>query len=556
MKSFLTIFRFVWSYLKRFRVLVFWFLLTAILFMVVSYTAQEYVIGQFLDGLTGGTLTTDLILTYCAAFLVVFILKILLSYATKLLAQRVAVRGWTSMSQQIFQRLQKASPRRLAGKNTAELVSRISNDVKDLVVFLVNFLMLVPGRAVTLVVALVYVFYLDLWCGFIALAAIPLMVLMNKLFGEKIAKVSKLKAQSRDRYVSSLDEQLRSVRSIRLGALFSILGGRFARRAEDLEKTSIKYEKVVFPYGMFQGHLSDIMTIALMVYASWAIFQGRITVGQFVIINTFFSVIVSCMSHFIDVSPDAQEYSAYHQRLKELTDIPEEGNGAALPTPLENITAEGLSFSYVEGEPVLEHLSQRFERDRIYCLAGRNGSGKSTLSDILLGLYVSDGDPSVKYNGVPLQDIDLYEMRASHAGVSEQEPMMLNGSVGFNITYREDGSGDKERLRELLEMVDFRKGEVDARNLEALLELNANELSGGQKQKVSIVKALYKDPELLVLDEPTSALDAESRKRLSEYLKAHAKGRITILVSHDRELLDIADEVVQLGKERTLSAAE
>lgn len=198
---------------------------------------------------------------------------------------------------------------------------------------------------------------------------------------------------------------------------------------------------------------------------------------------------------------------------------------------------------------MLENLSQTFEKDKIYCLAGRNGSGKSTLADVLLGLYVSDADPSVKYNGVPLQDIDLYEMRSSHTGVSEQEPMMLRGSVGFNITYREDGTGDKERLKELLEMVDFWKGEVDVQNLDTLLALNANELSGGQKQKVSIVKALYKDPELLVLDEPTSALDAESRKRLAEYLKAHAKGRITILVSHDKELLDIADEVVHLGKE-------
>lgn len=550
MKSFLIIFRFVWSYLKKFQVLVFWFLLTAIFFMVVSFTASHYVLGQFLDGLTGGTLTTDLLLTHCVTFLVVFILNILLSFVTKLLAQRVAVRGWTSMSQQIFQHLQKASPRSLTGKNTAELVSRISNDVNCLVGYLVNFFMMVPGMALTLVVVLLYVFYLDLWCGLIALSAIPLMVLMNKLFGVKIAQVSEIKAQSRDQYVSSLDEQLRSVRTIRLSSLFSVLNSRYAQRAENLEKAYLKYEKVVFPYSMFQGNLSDIMTIVLMIYASWAVFQNRFTVGQFIIINTYFSVIISCMSYFISVSQNAQQYLAYYQRLKELTDIPEEGNGRELPTPLENITAEGLNFSYTEGTPVLENLSQTFERDKIYCLAGRNGSGKSTLSDILLGLYVSDGDPSVKYNGVPLQDIDLYEMRASHTGVSEQEPMMLNGSVGFNITYREDGERDEGRLRELLEMVDFRKGEVDAQNLDALLALNANELSGGQKQKVSIVKALYKEPELLVLDEPTSALDAGSRKRLADYLKSHAKGRITILVSHDRELLDIADEVVRLGKER------
>lgn len=467
----------------------------------------------------------------------------------KIMSARVSVRGWTTMTQQIYQGLQKASPRALAGKNTAELVSRINSDVNSLVSYLMSTCTMVPGMALILVITLSFVFYLDLWCGLIALSSIPMMLLMNKLYGSKIAQASKTKAQAQDQFVSSLDEQLRSVRSIRLGALFDLLGSRYVQRSEDLEKAYAKYAKTVFPYGTFQAELGNIMTIVLMVYASWAILQGRFTPGQFIIINTFFSLIISCMSYFISVSQNAQQCMAYYQRLKELTDIPQEGNGSEVPSPLETITAEGLDFSYVEGEPVLENLSQAFEKDKIYCLAGRNGSGKSTLADVLLGLYVSDGDPAVKYNGVPLQDIDLYEMRASHTGVSEQEPMMLRGSIGFNITCRENGERDEERLKELLEMVDFRKGEVDTRDLEALLELNANELSGGQKQKVSIVKALYKNPQLLVLDEPTSALDAESRKRLAAYLKAHAKGRITILVSHDKELLDIADEVVHLGKE-------
>ena len=476
-------------------------------------------------------------------------MNILLSYIQKIMSARVSVRGWTTMAQQIYQGLQKASPRALAGRNTAELVSRINSDVNSLVGYLMSTCAMVPGMALILVITMSFVFYLDVWCGLIALSSVPMMLLMNKLYGEKIAQAEEAKVQARDQFVSSLDEQLRSVRSIRLGALFSVLGGRYVQRTEELEKSYAKYAKTVFPYGTFQAELGNIMTIVLMVYASWAILQGRFTPGQFIIINTYFSLIVSCMSYFISVNQNAQQCLALYRRLKELTDIPEEGNGSEVPSPLENITAEGLNFAYEEGTPVLEDLSQSFERDKIYCLAGRNGSGKSTLADILLGLYVSDGNDAVKYNGVPLRDIDLYRMRAQTIGVSEQEPMMLRGSIGFNITCRENGERDEERLKELLEMVDFWKGEVDVQNLDTLLALNANELSGGQKQKVSIVKALYKDPELLVLDEPTSALDAESRKRLAEYLKAHTKGRITILVSHDKELLDIADEVVHLGKE-------
>ena len=549
MKALLTVIRFIWPYLKKLRGIIFLYLLTAIFYIGLNNTLPHYVLGLFLDGLTGGTLTTDRLLNYCIFFLAVFLVNILLSYIQKIMSARVSVRGWTTMAQQIYQGLQKASPRALAGRNTAELVSRINSDVNSLVGYLMSTCAMVPGMALILVITMSFVFYLDVWCGLIALSSVPMMLLMNKLYGEKIAQAEEAKVQARDQFVSSLDEQLRSVRSIRLGALFSVLGGRYVQRTEELEKSYAKYAKTVFPYGTFQAELGNIMTIVLMVYASWAILQGRFTPGQFIIINTYFSLIVSCMSYFISVNQNAQQCLALYRRLKELTDIPEEGNGSEVPSPLENITAEGLNFAYEEGTPVLEDLSQSFERDKIYCLAGRNGSGKSTLADILLGLYVSDGNDAVKYNGVPLRDIDLYRMRAQTIGVSEQEPMMLRGSIGFNITCRENGERDEERLKELLEMVDFWKGEVDVRDLDALLELNANELSGGQRQKVSIVKALYKDPELLVLDEPTSALDAESRKRLAAYLKAHAKGRITILVSHDKELLDIADEVVHLGKE-------
>ncbi len=549
MKALLTVIRFIWPYLKKLRGIIFLYLLTAIFYIGLNNTLPHYVLGLFLDGLTGGTLTTDRLLNYCIFFLAVFLVNILLSYIQKIMSARVSVRGWTTMAQQIYQGLQKASPRARAGRNTAELVSRINSDVNSLVGYLMSTCAMVPGMALILVITMSFVFYLDVWCGLIALSSVPMMLLMNKLYGEKIAQAEEAKVQARDQFVSSLDEQLRSVRSIRLGALFSVLGGRYVQRTEELEKSYAKYAKTVFPYGTFQAELGNIMTIVLMVYASWAILQGRFTPGQFIIINTYFSLIVSCMSYFISVNQNAQQCLALYRRLKELTDIPEEGNGSEVPSPLENITAEGLNFAYEEGTPVLEDLSQSFERDKIYCLAGRNGSGKSTLADILLGLYVSDGNDAVKYNGVPLRDIDLYRMRAQTIGVSEQEPMMLRGSIGFNITCRENGERDEERLKELLEMVDFWKGEVDVRDLDALLELNANELSGGQRQKVSIVKALYKDPELLVLDEPTSALDAESRKRLAAYLKAHAKGRITILVSHDKELLDIADEVVHLGKE-------
>lgn len=549
MKSIITMFRFVWPYLKKFKGMVLSFLISAALFMAVSMVAQTYVIGQFLDAITTGIITSDKILLYSGAFVGVSLCNIVLSYAAKLLAQRVGVRGYTGMAQDLYQRLQKVSPRHLAGRNVAELVNKIYTDSASLVLLFVNWGLMAPGLVLAFAVVICYVFYLDVWCGIIVALVIPMMILLNKLRGEKMMRSSEERAKVRDQYVGALDEQLRPVRAIRLNSLFSLLHDRYLRQAKNLEEACVKNEKVVFPYSRIQENLDGIITVLLMVYCSALILQGSMTAGDFVIINSYVSVVQTCMSYFMNINREAQQYMAYYQRLKELSDIPTEGNGAILPSPLTDISVRGLNFAYQEGQPVLENFSQSFQRDKIYCLAGRNGSGKSTLTDVLLGLYVSDGDPSVEYNGVPLLELDLYGLRAKAIGVSEQEPVMLNGSVGFNITYNEDGVCDRESLKKLLEMVDFRKGDLDASDLDALLALDANALSGGQKQKVSIVKALYKNPELLVLDEPTSALDAESRRRLAGYLRTHAQGRITILVSHDRELMDIADQVVRLGTE-------
>lgn len=110
MRSLLTIFRFVWPYLKKLRGLIFWYFLTAILSLGLNNTAPTYVLGLFLDGLTGGTLTTDQLLRYCGIFVGIFLVNLLLSYIHRMMSARVTVRGWAAMAQQIYQRLQKASP--------------------------------------------------------------------------------------------------------------------------------------------------------------------------------------------------------------------------------------------------------------------------------------------------------------------------------------------------------------------------------------------------------------------------------------------------------------
>lgn len=544
MKELRIMFRFIRPYLTGYGRQLTVYILVGILFYSLSIV-QPFILGQYVDRMIGNPGMAP-ILTGCAVFLLVTICQILLSYHMKMTGTRLNVRVSTHVKAQFFRHFQQTSPRFHLQKSAAGMADQINNDVEYLILFFLNLAMQLPGKIACFLLTGIYIFSVDIWCGIAVLLMIPLLVLLYQLFSGRIFRTSRAFAEARNLYFAALAEQFGSVRSIRLNQLTEVLSRRFYQCGSRLAETDVENEKAAFPYRMINEKMDVFLKIFLFLYGGFAIWHGRMSVGEFTILYSYMTLMTAAFSYFLGIGQDIQEHMVFYGRLKTLSDVPEEGNGTVMPDALREVSVVDLHFSYDDRE-ILHGFSQVFQQDQIYCLAGQNGAGKSTLTNLLLGLYVSETGSAVFYNGIPIREIDLYRMRAEQIGVSEQEPVMLDGTVGFNVTYREVGGGDTERLEELFETVNFTNGETDCGDLEELLALDAATLSGGQKQKVSIVKALYKNPRLLVLDEPTSALDAESRHRLAGYLRAHAAGRITIIISHDRELMDLADQVITMG---------
>lgn len=546
MKSLRQMFHFVLPYITKYRKSLTVYVFVGILFYSLCL-AQPFIFGLFVDHLVYN-LRIGTIVQCCAAFLLSAILQIILSYYVKITGTSLQCRVSTHVKAQFFRHFQRTSPRFHMQKSAAAMADKINNDSEYLVIFFLNLGMQLPGKAVCFMLATVYTFYVNFWCGIAVLVMLPLLSLLYQLFKKRIFQAAHTNVEARNQFFMALHEQFNSVRSILLNQLTDVLAQRFYKCGKQLEKSSVDHEKVSFPYSMINENMDVFLKIFLFSYGGYSVLRGRMTVGEFTILYSYMSLITAFFSYFLSVGQETQEHMAFYTRLKELANVPEEGNGSLRIELLQKISAIDLHFGYDDRE-ILHGFTYSFQQDKIYCLAGKNGAGKSTLTNLILGLYVSETGNSVHYNDMPIQDVDLYRMRTEQIGVSEQEPAMLSGSVGFNVTYLEDGHYDIELLRELFQAVSFSNGEANYNNLEELLALDATTLSGGQKQKVSIIKALYKNPQLLLLDEPTSALDTESRHRFAQYLRDHAHGRITILVSHDQELLDMADEVVNIGDE-------
>lgn len=349
------------------------------------------------------------------------------------------------------------------------------------------------------------------------------------------------------KFFEKVEEQIFNLKVIKINQIEDILEKKYNQQAKEQRKSYLKNEKVLFVYRLFSSNMDVFLRVFLFVYGGISIINKRMTVGEFVIMNTFLSLSISAFTYFLYLNQNIQVYKAFYVRLKNITDIPVESFGKEKIEGIEAIQVSNLKFAYEEKE-ILTGFEYEFKKDNIYSIVGENGSGKSTLLGLLLGLYIDEYNGKIAYNGISIRKLDIPYIRKEYIGVSEQEPELLNDTIGFNITFATRDKRDVKKMEEVIDAVSLEEFLFELEDgLGTIINTCATNLSGGQKQKISIAKALYKNPDLIILDEPTSALDEKSKEKFISYLSKIKKNKIIILVTHDKEFLEISDEVIQLS---------
>lgn len=206
-----------------------------------------------------------------------------------------------------------------------------------------------------------------------------------------------------------------------------------------------------------------------------------------------------------------------------------------------------MSFSFKEDKALFKNVNLKINsRDKIG-IVGRSGIGKSTLTRLLLG-YIKPDSGKVLFNDIELTspNIVLDNVNISYVG---PEPLLFNDSLLYNLTYGLTGKQiNEEEIHRYLEMLNLNFGQDIS---EITLDENLTNLSTGQKQRISIARALIKDPDLLILDEPTANVDLETENIIIKFLKEFTKDRTTLIISHKKNILEICDNVYSV-KDYTL----
>ena len=287
--------------------------------------------------------------------------------------------------------------------------------------------------------------------------------------------------------------------------------------------------------------ITTLATLIVYIVGGLSILSSKLTVGAFSITLNLFSSMLNSVKFFLNFGKHYQEALASYNSIEEILNIPCEKSGDILLDKIRTIELRNVSFKYGDKE-VIKNFSYTFEKGNIYFLIGCNGIGKSTLLNLISGQHINEYTGSILFNDVNVCNLDICSLRKKAIGFSEQETILLADTVKNNL---ELFNKNDKNLNEYIEQLDLLAYIRQLDNgIRSIINTQQNNISGGEKQKISIIRQLLQNPDVMLFDEPTSALEINSKANLMKILREIKKNKIVIIVTHDRMLYNNSEETI------------
>lgn len=326
--------------------------------------------------------------------------------------------------------------------------------------------------------------------------------------------------------------------------------GRYDSSLAGYEAAAIKSQSSLSLLNVGQASIISVGVVILMYLAASGVVDGKLTVGEFVLANTYMMQLFMPLNFLGFVYREMKQGFIDMDKMFELLHVAEEVKDAPDSEPLAvegaRIEFDQVCFSYNEDRKILDKISFTAEAGQNVAIVGPSGSGKSTVARLLFRFY----DPQegrITIDGQDLREVTQSSLR-QNIGVVPQDTVLFNDSIGYNIEYgRPNASQDDiEHAAKMAQVYDF------VTNLKEGFDTPVGErglkLSGGEKQRVAIARTILKDPPILILDEATSALDTHTEQEIQDSLEEVSKGRTTITVAHRLSTIKDADLILVLDQ--------
>ncbi|WP_253737718.1 ABC transporter ATP-binding protein [Halohasta salina] len=472
--------------------------------------------------------------------------------------------GFNSFAQDIqhdvrtdsYDTMQRLNMSFFADKQTGELMSILSNDVNQLERFL-NDGLNSAFRLVVMVVAIAgYLIYLNPQLAAVALSPVPLIAVFTYVFVKTIQPKYAAVRSSVGTVNSRLENNLGGIQVIKSSNTESFESGRVDDVSRDYYETNwgaITIRIRFFPGLQLLSGAGFILTF--LVGGFWVFsgsgpgpFTGTLSTGEFVVFILFTQQLVWPMAQFGQIINMYQRAEASAERIFGLMDetalLESDSETDELVVSEGRVEYDNVSFSYDDGQPILDDIDFTVDGGDTLALVGPTGAGKSTVLKLLLRLYDVDAG-AVRIDGQDVRNVSRTSLRRS-IGYVGQESYLFYGTVRDNIAYGSFEATDDEirAAAEAAEAHEFIQNLPEG--YDTMVGERGVKLSGGQRQRLTIARAMLEDPDILVLDEATSDVDTETELLIQRSLDELTADRTTFAIAHRLSTIKDADQIAVL----------
>lgn len=490
------------------------------------------------------------ILTYVVIMVAALAQNVVTNYFHTLFYARAIRNVERDLRSSLVRKLQQLSITYHKQMQSGRLQSKIMRDVEQIETLSSQIFITVLSIIMNVVVALSVVVTKSLTVFLFFLGTIPVAVCIMAAFKSKIKSYNKEFRRDMEETSVHVMEMIEMIPVTRAHALE--------------EKETVKMDKQLYHVArsglrldMVQSYFSSISWVAFQIFQVFCLgftgylaSQGKISVGEVVMYQTYFSSIVAQVSGVITLLPTIAKGLESVDSIGDVMlchDVEDYSNKKKLSSIRGEIVFEDAGFQYKDSEyPVFEHLDLKIREGETVAFVGESGAGKTTILNMVIGfLHASKG--KVFIDGNDMEDINLKSYR-SHIAVVPQTPILFSGTIRENITYGKDDISEEE-LMEVIRAANLEEVMQELPNgVDTMVTERGGNLSGGQRQRVSIARAFIRDPKILILDEATSALDSISEEKIQIATDHLIQNRTTLIVAHRLSTIKNADHIAVIGK--------
>ncbi|MCI9225646.1 MAG: ABC transporter ATP-binding protein [Acutalibacter sp.] len=486
-------------------------------------------------------------------------LLVVLNQAVEMAQTRLFVdvhnKSFYTIFQQVFRKLLRLKKSYFEDKNNAEILSCLQMDASQVASITDRYTVMSVSSVFRVISGLVGLLLISWKLTLIVVAMVPVKILLVRQLSQKQERVMDHIIESSRDFSQWFGDNLEGVEEIKLWNLFESRDRAFQDKLDGLLKCQKGSAMLDAWNTLWESLLEWSVTILLYLVGGLLICQNRLTIGAvfaFVSYSWYVtgpvSALLNLKMYFARIMPSAR-------RLFRFLDMESEQAGGAervsgCPPRLE---FKDVTFSYQENRPILQSASFYVEPGEKIAIIGQNGSGKSTVLNLLLRFYTPDSG-EIMADGMPVSQLSLNEYRSLFSVVS-QEPYLFLGDIAGNI----DLTGQALPGQVSAAMEDSGVADYIGRmpeGMKTLIGRNGARLSGGEKQKLAVARALLKDAPIVILDEATSGFDVESDAYLHDVIVNQMAGKSVIMITHHYENLAGLDRVYRLEDGRIVEYSQ